>query len=157
MSAIFGTDTKAKLFIPGGSASWSIGDIVKARQYDNALLLSFSLVDQETIDIRRCFEETTHIFAYGRNMNTSLLQVSLLLFLYDGCKGAAANRGGWLKTSELRDKYEQNRIYKKQDTIKIVIDDFNIDGYLIKMDISDVNPALKTCTATFTFIPDQEV
>jgi hypothetical protein len=155
MSAIFGTKVKAKVFMPDGVSEWSIGDMLKKDEYDNAVLQSFAIVDQEIIDIRRCFEETTHIFAFGRNPNVSVLQVSVLLFLYDGCP--SGSHPNWLKVEDLRKKYKEYRVYEKQDSIRVAIDTMNVDGFLIKMTVDDVNPNNNSCTIGFTFLIDQEV
>lgn len=154
-TTIFGSDVKAKLFIPKSSAEWSIDGIFGKSDYDNVLLLSFELTDEEIVDIRRCFEETTHIFAFGRNPQTSILHVSTVIFLYDGC--GDSEHGNWLKLQELRDKYKACRVYEKNAPIKVRIDDFVLNGFLIKLHVSDVDPVKKLCVATFTFLLDQEV
>jgi hypothetical protein len=154
-TTIFGQKTKAKLFIPKGTATWDIKDVVKKGEFDNVLLMSFSISDQEIIDVKRCFEETTHIFAFGRNPNVSVLQVSVLLFLYDGCPSGA--HPNWLKVEDLRKKYKEYRVYEKQDSIRVAIDTMNVDGFLIKMTVDDVNPNNNSCTIGFTFLIDQEV
>lgn len=155
MSAIFGTKVKAKVFMPDGVSEWSIGDMLKKDEYDNAVLQSFAIVDQEIVDVRRCFEETTHIFAFGRNPNVSVLQVSVLLFLYDGCPDGS--HSNWLKLEDLRKKYKEYRVYEKQDSLRVAIDTMNVDGFLIKMAVEDVNPGNNSCTVGFTFLLDQEV
>lgn len=154
MSAIFGTKVKAKVFMPDGVSEWSIGDMLRKGDYDNAVLQSFALVDQEIVDVRRCFEETTHIFAFGRNPNASVLQVAILLFLYNGCPNSTYN---WLKIEDLRKKYKENRVYEKKDSLKISIDTMNLDGFLVKMSAGDVNPSTGACTVGLTFLLDQEV
>lgn len=155
MSAIFGTKVKAKVFIPNGVSEWSIDGMLKKEEYDNAVLQSFAIVDQEIVDIRRCFEETTHIFAFGRNPTASVLQVSVLLFLYDGCPGGAHPK--WLKIEDLRKKYKECRVYEKKDSLKVTIDTMNVNGFLIKMSVDDVNPNTSACTVGLTFLIDQEV
>lgn len=154
MATVFGIKDKAKLFVPKGSSSWQIGDLVKKGEYDNILLLSFSARDQEIIDVRRCFNETTHIFAFGRNPNGCILEVSLLVVLYNGCP---KSKSKWGKIDDLRKKYSENRVYKKDEPLKITIDDLSLSGYLIQMSTGDVNPQTKTAVVNFMFILDQEV
>ena len=153
-TAIFGPDVTAKLFVPKSSAEWSIGEIFKKGDYDNVILSSFDLMDVEIVDVRRCFEETTHIFAFGRHPEASLLTVSVMIFLDNGCEKEYSK---WLKLDKLREEYKKNRVYEKKTPSKVSIDDLVLNGFLIKMAISDVNPMTKTCIATFTFLLDQEV
>jgi len=156
MSAIFGTKVKAKLFMPDGVSEWSIGDMLKKDEYDNAVLQSFAISDQEIIDVRRCFEETTHIFAFGRNPTGSVLQVSVLLFLYDGCPENGPH-SKWLKLEDIRKKYKEYRVYEKQDSLRVAIDTMNVNGFLTKMTVDNVDPLNNFCTVGFTFLLDQEV
>ena len=157
MSAVFGTEVTARMFLPKGSADWSIGDdFLKKDKHENVLLRTFALSDQEIVDVRRCFEETTHIFAFGRNTQASVLQVSLVMFLYDGCSAGEKN-DRWLDIDRLRAEYKKNRVYENQVPLKISIDEFNVSGYLIKMNIEDVNPSSKTCSVSLTFLLDQEI
>ena len=152
--AIFGNTVVAKLLAPKSSADWSIDDFLKKGDNDNVVLQTFGLADTEIVDIRRCFEETTHIFAFGRNAEGSVLQIALLVFLYNGCPQRYTK---WLKLDDLRQKYKDNRVYKRHTPLKIKIDDFNASGYLVKMSIDDVNPATKSCIVGLNFVLDQEV
>ena len=154
MAKLFGAKTQAKLFIPKGSSDWKIDGLLNKGDYDNALLLSFSANDQEIIDVRRCFEDITHIFAFGRNAQNCVLTVSILLVLYNGCPNSKAK---WLKLDELRKKYAEKRIYKNTEPIKITLDDLSMSGFLIAMSAGDVNPVSKTAVVNFTFLLDQEV
>lgn len=153
-TTIFGQKTKAKLFIPKGTATWDIKDVVKKGEFDNVLLMSFSISDQEIIDVKRCFEETTHIFAFGRNTTACILDVTLLFFLSDGCE---KSKYKWMKVQDIRDKYEKARIYKKKSTVQVTIDDISINGYLIRLLVDNVDPSKKTCLVNLTFLMDQEV
>jgi hypothetical protein len=156
MTAIFGSNQAAKLFLPKGSASWNIKDVVKKDQYANVFLLSFSLRDRELVDVRRCFDETTHIFAFGRNPAQCVLQVSVLMFLYNGCTEAAATKN-WARLDDIRKAYAKQRVYKSTKALEVTIDGFTCNGFLIDMSIDNVNPSDKTSVVTFTFLLDQEV
>ena len=158
MSAIFGAEVGTKkVFAPGGSADWAIKDFIKKGEFNNVVLYSFSMADQEVVDVRRCFQDVTHIFAFGRNAQASVMGVSLLMFLFDKCRAPVGNKGTPLKIDALRSKYEAVRVYKRSEPLEINIDDTNVKGFLVKMTIDDVNPATGACVATFTFILDQEV
>lgn len=152
MSVVIGTGKNAKLFLPASSATWDIKGIVKKNQYDNILLLSFSIHDQEVVDIRRCFDETTHIFAFGRNVGNTVLQMSLLMFLPKPCPNMKMGT-----IEDIRNAYNKKRIYKLEKSTPVTIDGLTINGFLIEMDMGYVNPSTHTCVVTFTFIIDQEV
>ena len=154
MSKLFGAEVHAKLFMPKGSSSWQIDGLIKKGEYDNALLLSFLTNDQEIFDVRKCFEDVTHIFAFGRNAQACVLNVSILIVLYNGCP--KSNKSNWLKLDQLRKKYAEKRIYKNDKPLKITLDDLSMSGFLIGMSIGDINPMTKTAVADFTFILDQE-
>lgn len=145
--------TKTKLMIPKGSASWEVKDIIRKDEYDNVLLLSFSMQDQETVDIRQCFDESTHIFAFGRNAQACVMEVGFLVFLYNGFD---CTQYKWMELQDLRDRYEKNRVYKLQKPVKIRIDELAASGFLVRMAIGEINPAIKACVVSFTFILDQE-
>lgn len=153
---IFGADTAATLMIPKGTADWEISDMFKRADYDNLLLMSFQLSDQETIDIRRCFDEVTHIFAFGRNVANTAFSVTFALFLYNKCTNEE-NEDKWLKLDTLQDKYEQARVFKHPKPLEITIDGFTINGFLVRLSVGDVNPATKVAAVRLTFIPDKGV
>lgn len=167
MATIFGNDLTAKMFVPDSTASWEVKDLLKKDDYSNVILLSFSSNDQEIIDIRRCFDETTHIFSFGRHTQANVFDVSFLIFLFSKCKNQDSggkgkkkkkkSGGKWLELKDLKEKYDKNRIYKNPAPIEITIGSMTVNGYLIKMSIGDVNPATKACAVSFTFILDQEV
>ena len=153
-TTIFGpAGLTTKMMIPRGSASWGLEDIVSKGDYDNVLLLSFAVADQEIVDVRQCFDETTHIFAFGRNAGASVMEISFLVFLYDGCR---KSKYKWAKLSEIREKYNKARVYKRQKTVEVTVDDLTLNGFLTRMAIGDVNPNSKTCVVNFTLIVDQE-
>ena len=152
MSVIIGTGDNAKFFLPASSASWNIKGVVQKGQYDNILLLSFAIHDQEVIDVRKCFREVTHIFAFGRNPSAAVLQMSLLMFLPKPCPKMKMGT-----IEDIRRDYDSNRIYKLKSSLPVTIDGLTINGFLVEMDMSNVNPSSHTCVVTFTFIIDQGV
>lgn len=155
MTVIFGQKQNAKLFLPKGSSAWDLKDFIKKGEYENIFLLSFSIKDSEIVDVRRCFDETTHIFAFGRNPVQNVMQVSFLMYLYNGCKNKKGKK--WAKIDDIRKAYDKQRVYKKTDVVEIKIDDLTVYGFLIDMTVSDVNPVTKTAVISFTFVVDQEV
>ena len=150
---IFGNEVGSKLIIPKGASQWDVESLFKKDQYDNVVLMSFNLSDQETIDIRRCFDETTHIFAFGRNASASVFEMTFALFLYNKCKSEK-----WLTIDELNELYEDARVYKKQESLKIQVDDaFNTRGFLVRLMVGDINPLNKVAAVKLTFISDKGV
>ena len=156
MSMVFGTDTPARMYIPKGASKWRVGDFLEKDKYNNVVLMSFGFTEQETVEIKRCFNETTHVFAFGRDIAGSAFTVSVALFLSTQCKNKG-NRLNWLSLKQLKEDYNKNRVYKRLNTVDIVVDTFAMSGYLIGMSIGNTDPATKSCLVTFTFLPDQEV
>lgn len=152
MATVIGSGTNAKLFLPLSTVSWKIKGIVKKGEYDNVVLLAFSLHDQEVVDVRRCFDETTHIFSFGRDVANNVFQVSLLLFLGKGCQ-----KTKYLTLSDIVKVYEKSRIYNHTSPITVTIGEFTIKGFLVEMGIGGTNPSTGTCVITFSFILDQGV
>lgn len=152
MASIFGGDASStRLAIPDSSMSWNLGSFISNDSYKNVLLYSFNFVDQDAVDVRRCFNDTTHIFAFGRDVRTSVLNVHLLLLLH------ICNSAGEAKIKDLRDKYSENRIYKSTDSpISVTIGDWTEKCYLISMTLGSVNPQTNTCVITYTFLVRQD-
>jgi hypothetical protein len=152
MASIFGGDASStQLAIPNSSMSWSIGGFLASESYKNVLLYSFNFVDQDAVDVRRCFNDTTHIFAFGHDVRTSVLEVHLLL-LFHICQST-----GEAKIGDLRNTYNNNRIYKSTDSpINVTIGDWTEKCYLIGMTLGSVNPTTNSCIVTYSFLVSQE-
>lgn len=153
---IFGPIPTSKLFLPKSTADWGIKGMLKKGDCGNIALLSFYASDSETIDIRKCFQDVNHIFAFGRDISKSVVTVEFIYFYGKECS-KSSNTGSTLSIDNIRKKYEENRIYKKKQTLSVTIDNFNFSGYLIDMKFGQVDPKTSTCGITFTFIVDQEM
>lgn len=153
MATVFGSDaSKTKITIPDSSLSWNIDGVVRNDEYSNVLLYSFGFTDQEAIDVRRAFNDITHIFAFGRDIRTSLLQVHLLVLM-----GKVCPEDKKASVKDLCEKYEENRIYKRPDNpINITIGDWTEKGYLVEMSVGNVNPTTNTCVITLSFLIDKD-
>lgn len=152
MSKIFGADgTNTILSVPDTSAQWSISGFAQKGEYQNLLLYSFALNDQEAVDIRRCFNDVSHVYAFGRDLRMSVLQVNLMLFL-----GKICPERNKVTIKDLRDKYGDIRVYKNDSTVQVTIDTLTLDCFLTAMDIGQVSPQTNSCVITLTFLIDQE-
>lgn len=147
---VFGADKfgEAKLFLPKASSSWDIAGIV-GNGDGNVILASFELLDIEAVDIRRCFNETNHIFALGRDIERSVVSADVMVFFGKPCEGS-----GGKKISDIRSAYEKKRISKSLSTQDIRCDAFSATGFLIRMTVSGVDAATQSCHVGFTFILD---
>lgn len=152
-SKIFGSDGKSTVMtVPDSSAQWSISDFAKKGQYSNLLLYSFGIVDQEAIDVRRCFNDVTHVFAFGRDLRTSVFSVNLLLLLGKIC----AENQQKMTIADLRKKYADLRVYKNDETVQVTIDDLTLNCFLTSMELGQVSPDTLSCVVSLTFLIDQE-
>ena len=151
MGVIFGnTNTSARMYIPKATASWSISGLFDNTKGSNAVVHSYSYDDIDLVDIRRCFNETNHIFAFGRDIIRSSITVDVLLFLGKGCEAG----GSSIKISELVSSYNKNRVSVSKKSLDILVDDFQAKGFLYKMSIGQVDARTGTCIVSFTFILD---
>lgn len=150
---VFGTSVQGKLIAPKATSSWKIGEMLKKGQYNNIAVLSFSSVDVESIDIRRCFDETNHLFSFGRDVMKSVVTLDMVLFLGQICtkKGGV----GTLSISQLKTLYSKNRVSQKKEGLSSNVDDFTFKGYLVGMTIGSVDPSRQYCVVSFSFIPIQ--
>lgn len=148
---VFGAVTSGKMTIPKASLDWKVLPGLEKGTYSNVILYSFSEQDSETIDVRRCFQDVNHIFAFGRDTERSLFTVNLLCFLGEMCGG-----GAQAKISNLKSLYDNNRIYKNPNPISITIDQDTIKGYLTQLTIGQVDARTQSCVVSYTFIIDQE-
>lgn len=174
----------SKIFMPKAMASWRIGDMIGRGDYDNVALASFSVVDRENIDVRRCFQETNHIFAFGRDIVQSVVTIDMVMFLGSACGGSSGSRlgglsslggvglgggvdngggiskprngGGSLGINELRRLYNDNRVSSHVDPHSVVVGDFSFRGFIVQMNIEGIDPSRHLCTVSLMFIVDQE-
>lgn len=154
MTIIGSKGTASNIYLPASTYSWDLKGLVKKGEFDNLVLIGFQLGASETVDIRRCFNDITHIFSFGRDIGSSTVSVSLMCFLGGSCK-EGGNGSGYATVNRLAQKYDRDRrIYMSKDSIEISIDDFLVYGYLVGMQIGGVDPSTGTCVVTFQFILD---
>ena len=149
---VFGvSDTSSRLYLPKASSKWSLEGLVGGGGTgSNAVLYSIGMSDTESIDIRRCFNETNHIFAFGRDVSKTVMTVSVLVFIGKPCGGGS----GDVTLDTLHGKYEKARVSKSKTAKMIQFDDVTAYGFLINMDVGDIDPKTSTFVARFTYILD---
>lgn len=158
MSRIFGgaDNLTSNLYLPLTSCTWNIAGVADRGSYKNIMLVGFSIDDNEAVDIRRCFNDITHIFAFGKNFKASSITTSFICFLGKTCQDGG--KTGLAELKDLRKKYiEQSRIYKKLGSLEISVGDFSTKGFLVGMSVQNMDTMHSTCIITFTFIPDEEL
>jgi len=155
---VFGANMAVNFRAPKLSTSWEIKDVIKKGDYDNVLLYSYTMSQQEIVDIRRCFGEVTHMFTFGRNTAASVMEIYFLVFLYEKCSSSnkdSSRKAATLTT--LTDLYENARVYKKRARLQITVGDDSVNGFLVKMAVNKVDPTSKMAILSLSFIMDQEV
>lgn len=164
MALVFGAKAQAQdIHLPLSSMEWKVGDLVEKDKYKSIALYSMSLEDNESVDIRKCFNDTTHIFSFGRDSNRNLLVIHLLCFLGEYCSGGEGKSGGSGNESQsgmkdlkrLREDYEEKRVYKSSATpAQIVIGDMlDINGFITSMTLGNVSPDNGTAVVTLRILP----
>lgn len=152
MSQIFGADGKnTVLSIPDSSAQWTIKGFAQKGEFSNVFLYSYGIVDQEAVDARRCFNDITHVYAFGRDLRMSMLSVNLRVLLGQVCSDKDK-----ATLKDLRDKYSNLRIYKNDSTVQVTLDTLTLDCFLTAMEVGQIDPMSSSCVVTLTFLIDQE-
>lgn len=149
---IFGTANAkpARLFLPKATATWSLEGLFEgSNKGSNAVLYSIGLSDVESLDIRRCFNETNHIFSFGRDISKTIMTVSVMVFLGEPCDGS-----GGVTLDNLHGKYEKARLSKAKEPKMIQFDDVTAYGFLISMQVSGIDPRTSSFIAQFNYILD---
>ena len=148
---IFGTENAkpARLFLPKATATWSLEGLFDGSNNSNAILYSIGMADVESLDIRRCFNETNHIFSFGRDVSKTIMTVSVMVLLGKPCDGS-----GDVTLDSIRGKYEKARVSKAKDSKMIQFDDTTAHGFLISMNISGIDPRTSSFIAQFSYILD---
>lgn len=164
MTIFGGSGSAARLYLPKATCRWSIEGLFDGMgSKSNVVLSSIDMNDVESIDVRRCFNETNHIFAFGRDVTKSVINVSVILFFGESCGGGSSVSedgysygGAAVKLADIRSKYEKARVSKSKKSRMIQFDDFTVRGFLIGMQLGSMDARTSTCTVVFTFIPDQD-
>ena len=148
---IFGTRNAkpARIFLPKATSTWSLEGLFEGSRNSNAILYSIGLTDMESVDIRRCFNETNHIFSFGRDVSKTVMTVSVMVFLGESCDGS-----GDATLDSIHGKYEKARVSKAKGPKMIQFDDTTAQGFLIGMTISGVDPRTSSFIAQFEYILD---
>jgi len=155
MSVILGSKaSETNMYLPLSSCSWSIGSIASSGTLKNTTLLSVSTNYEEALDVRRCFNDVTHVFAFGRNVRTSIISVTLICFL----GGCGDGNPGFSDVQKLQESYEFDRLYENPEPMDISIaGHLTMSGFLIGMRVGETNTAQGTTTVTFTFLPEYAI
>lgn len=164
MTIFGGSGSAARLYLPKATCRWSIEGIFDGTgSKGNVVLSSIEMNDVESIDVRRCFNETNHIFAFGRDVTKSVINVSVILFFGESCGGGSSASdnsysygGSNVKLDDIRSKYEKARVSKSKEPKMIQFDDFTVHGFLIGMQLGSMDARTSSCTIVFTFLPDQD-
>lgn len=118
----------------------------------NVFLVDFSAVNNERFSTMPCFGDTTYVFAYGHDINTSRSTITLLIFMSstDTCKPGNASQS----VSKLFSFYNSKRLSNSgvKQTISLAGKNGFASGYLISMQLRAYNPSLNAVTVTVTFM-----
>lgn len=146
---IFNNGSKtADLWIPAATYLHKLGTF--ETEHKNAILQTFQIVENETMDPYTAFKETTHLYASGRDIQRSTVAMNYIILLDSLCD----------KKTEIGAVYKwymSNRLYSQPGGIKFQLGDLSVNrAYLISMQVTQVDPAQKTAVVTFVVILDNQ-
>ena len=122
----------------------ALGDIVD----DTWILVNFAIGAQEIVDIRQCFSDVSFLYALGNNQ--SACQMTLTFAILIGrrdCEGDG-------NTSAIQDgleAYVKSRISQDVSGGTVSIGNFSRRGWLIGIDIGNLDASKGVCYGTVKF------
>jgi len=120
---------------------------------DSWILENVAIGAKEIVDVRQCFNDVSYIYALGNDQARCGITLQFAVFI-----GTAACRGksntGAIKAGLT--KYVANRISQKTKAMNITIGSFSTKGWLVGIDIGQIEGTKGICHATAAFIMQLE-
>jgi len=105
---------------------------IPASDTDPFVVAGFSIRKEETIAIMRCFNDTSFIYAFGDNIEQSVLSVKIIGFMPADSQGSSV--------TTMLNFYSTNRISKRPRVTYLYYGGNNaITGYVLGMESSTVS------------------
>ena len=116
---------------------------------DTWLLTGFQVGAREIVDVRQCFNDVSYIYALGNDQSSCAITLIFTIFIgMKECQGVSM-------TSSIAsglDAYVESRISQKTSPLSITIGSFSRMGWVVGIDIGQVDPKKGTCVGTVSFI-----
>jgi len=134
----------------GPTASVAVKCAALGGVVDNTwILVNFAIGANEITDVRQCFNDVSFIYALGNNQAQCRMSMTFLVMIgTKKCKGqnnTAAIASGFRS-------YCLNRISKKTSPQSIAIGNFSGSGWLVGIEVGNVDASRGVCYATVSFL-----
>lgn len=139
----------------GATASVSV--IVDAvPDIDNTWVLSDVRIGaQEIVDVRKCFNDESYIYALGNDQGRCSISLTFAVFC-GTCRNGSDGGQSMSAIGAGVSSYKSSRISKNVSPGSITIGGFSTRGWLISIDIGQMDPDTMTCRGTVNFLMDLE-
>ena len=131
------TDSKGAVLAQGFSNSEISNTTSKG---DTVVVVGFSAERQEMMSFVKCFSDKSFIYAFGNDLEKSILSVNMIAFL----------QGGDLK--RIFDSYEKNRLSKLPKPTVFNVGSTSFSGYLFNIRTSTESPEFNLNSVSANFI-----
>ena len=147
---IFGEDPKKSVHVWGPISSLKVTiDSFPPVESDEWALVGMETAANEVVDIRRCFNDETYLYALGNDQGRCRFSLSFVVFLAgeecDESKAFNALQKGI-------DDYAANRISKRTKESTATIGGLSLYGWLDGMTVGNMDADRGICYASVNFI-----
>lgn len=153
MSAIFGTNSLPQSDIYAPTALVAVKFSGGVAIPDSWALVDISLGSSEITDIRKCFSDVTHIYAFGNDQNQCVSSFTFMNFL--GAK-SCGNPDDFKSIASAYAQYVQNRISNHTGTQTMTVGSLCIPGWLTGIRVHGLDATRQTCNVTLMYLMDLE-
>ena len=117
------------------------------------LLEGVQIGAKEIVDVRQCFNDVSYIYALGNDQGQCMISLSFIIFIGTAdCLGTnniqAIQKGV--------DAYKGSRISQKTAAQEIGIGGFSTQGWLVEMNVGQVDAVRGVCHGVVTFLMQLE-
>ena len=123
----------------------ALGEVVD----DSWILVNFSMGAKEIVDVRQCFNEVSFLYALGNDQGQCRMSMTFAILI--GRRNCEGENNTGAMHSGLR-SYVTNRISKETSAGTIAIGNFAGSGWLVGIEIGNVDAERGLCYGTVNFI-----
>lgn len=113
------------------------------------IVSDFALHRQEKTSITECFQDKNYVYAFGGDPNASGFSVKCAVLLNSGCKAEPTFESN-KNISKLLKKFEEKRVSKQPQTIKMTVDGAVYQVLLLSQDVSVISAEMHMFGITFS-------
>lgn len=127
--------------IPDAESTWVLADV--------------RVGAQEIVDVRKCFNDESYVYALGNDQGRCQIVLTFAIFCGTCRSGAGEGRSMEAVGSGL-ESYKTHRISQKTTPSEITIGGFSTKGWLLSVDVGQMDASTMTCRGVVSFMMDLE-